>query len=180
MEDDRILMARIAGGDQRSFDVLVRRYYSTLYAVALNIIHDPAEAEDTVQDIFANLWKHRRKYTAVHSPKDYLFITMRNLAVKRLREKNRSESFSDNHKIAFDDYWEHVLEQDTYRLLIEAVESLPLRSREVIKNSLAGMRQEKIAEEMGITVATVKALKADGIKKLKQLLGPLAYLVLMI
>ena len=172
MEDDKILMVRIADSDHKSFDILVHRYYSTLFAVALRIIQDFAEAEDIVQDIFANFWNSRRKYLAIDSPKDYLFISLRNLAVKRLQEKNRRQPLTENHKNTFYDCWEYILEEETYRLLIEAIDSLPPRSREVIRNSLAGMQQENIAQEMEITVATVKALKADGIKKLRKALNP--------
>ena len=177
VEDDTVLIARIVEDDHKSFDTLVRRYYSTLFAVAQRMIQDSAEAEDIVQDIFVNLWNSRHKYLDVCSPKDYLFISLRNLAMRRLHEKNKLHALTEDHKVAFYDYWEYILEEETYRLLIEAIDALPPRSREVIKHSLTGMRQEEIAQEMGITIATVKALKADGIKKLRKALGPIVLLL---
>ena len=179
MEDDKILMARIVEGDHQSFEMLVRRYYSTLFAVGLHITRNAAEAEDMVQDLFADLWSNRRKYALVHAPKEYLFISLRNLAIKRSRALHRSQTLSDSHKVGVDDYWEYILQEETYRLLMEAIEQLPPRCRQVIKSSLTGLRQEKIAEEMGITVSTVKALKADGIKKLRKVLGPLVCLLFL-
>ena len=56
------------------------------------------------------------------------------------------------------------VEEEATQLLMQAIAKLPARSAEVIKLSLQGMRQEKIAEQMDITIFTVKALKA-AIKK---------------
>lgn len=70
-----------------------------------------------------------------------------------------------------------VVEEEKYRLLSEAINQLPPRTANVIKYSREGMSQEEIAKKMEITVATVKLLKSKGIKKLKEILGPLSFLI---
>jgi RNA polymerase sigma-70 factor (ECF subfamily) len=70
-----------------------------------------------------------------------------------------------------------MIEQETSRLLLEAIDRLPPRAAAVIRLTLEGVRQDEIGERMGITVATVKALKADGMHKLKKMLAGLCVLL---
>ena len=72
-----------------------------------------------------------------------------------------------------------VIEEERYRLLSEAIKQLPPRTATVIGYSCDGLSQEEIARKMGITVATVKLLKSHGIQKLKKILGPLSFLLVM-
>src|ERR1017187_6726566 len=49
---DADLVARCLRGDADAFDVLVRRYYRTAFAVALGVLGNRQDAEDVVQDAF--------------------------------------------------------------------------------------------------------------------------------
>lgn len=75
-------------------------------------------------------------------------------------------------------FWPYVIEEETNRLLLEAIGQLPPRSAEVMRLSLEGIRLEKIAEQMNISINTVKSLKYEAIRKLRNSLGPLIYLFL--
>lgn len=60
-------------------------------------------------------------------------------------------------------FWPYVIEEETNRLLLEAIGQLPPRSAEVMRLSLEGIRLEKIAEQMNISINTVKSLKYEAI-----------------
>ena len=178
MLSDNVLILNISNGDEHSFNQLFYRYYPTMVAVAGHLIGDNVTAKDIAQEVFARLWVGRRRYADIKSPKDFLFISTRNRALSHLRSKKSADTHH-NQMMYEERFRAGVIEEESYRLLEEAIQKLPERTREVIQRSLEGLKQDQIAEEMGIAITTVKTLKADGIRKLRQLLDP-KYLFLLL
>ena len=52
-----------------------------------------------------------------------------------------------------------LIEEETYRIIMEAIDALPVQSGRVIKLSLEGKQNKEISENLGISVNTVKSLK---------------------
>jgi RNA polymerase sigma-70 factor (ECF subfamily) len=95
--DDAELIARVLGGDQQSYQVLVRRYQASLFRVAYAMVEDRDTAEDLVQDAFV------RSYVNLERCKDrsrfrfWLLATLRNRALDHIKEKRRRDvSLSDD------------------------------------------------------------------------------------
>lgn len=177
--DDKTILKYIQQGDKIAFENMIRRYYTTLCAFANHMIKDQDNAEDIIQELFVKIWTNRYDLGSVKSLKDYLFISARNHTLTFLRSRERF--IKHLKQIPFEedsDFSAYVIEEENNRLLLEAIEQLPPRSSEVIKLSLEGIKQEKIAEQMNISINTVKSLKYEAIQKLRQKLGPLIYLFL--
>lgn len=179
MTDEKTLVLWMNKGDEESFDYMFSTYYPSVLSVAAHMTGDMAAARDIVQEVFARFWANRRKYADLKSPKDFLFIATRNQAISYLRSKRTVNKHRDS--IIYEERFRAgLVEEETYILLTEAIAQLPPRTGEVIRLSLQGLLQEEIAAQMGIALPTVKSLKADGIRKLRQRLGHLAVLVLYI
>jgi RNA polymerase sigma-70 factor, ECF subfamily len=56
-ETDEALCARVAGGDEQAFDVLVSRYQGRAYRLAWSILHDAEDARDVSQEAFVTLFR---------------------------------------------------------------------------------------------------------------------------
>lgn len=169
--EDKILLSLIIKGDSNAFRILVERYCDALVVFAVRILKDNYLAEDIVQDAFEQIWSARKKLNPTLSIKSYLYGIVRNKCFVMLRSAKVSAKYrSTLTHISDDNVMMNYIETETIRLLTSAIETLPPRSAEVIRLSLGGMKQEQIAEEMGIVLATVKALKADGIKKLQKIM----------
>src|SRR6185369_13547790 len=56
-EADARLVRRMAAGDKAALAELYDRFSRPLYATALRIVTDPAEAQDIVHDAFIALWE---------------------------------------------------------------------------------------------------------------------------
>jgi RNA polymerase sigma-70 factor (ECF subfamily) len=54
---DEILLSQTASGDQDALTILFRRYAGLVRGVSLRILHDEAEAEDLVQDLFLFIYR---------------------------------------------------------------------------------------------------------------------------
>ncbi len=168
--DDKTLFERITHHDEAAFGIVMDRYAPALFLFAFRILDDDAAAEDVVQEVFMNLWARRRVLNPGPSLRNFLYLSVRNLALNHRRMKKRHMSHAESYRLelAMNLF---VVDEERYRLFSEAMGCLAPRSAEVIRLSLEGIRQEEIGGRMGITVATVKALKADGLKKLRKLLN---------
>src|SRR3974377_842516 len=80
------LVAPVRAGDQPALAELYDRYSSVVYAVALRVLQDAAAAEDVLQDIFMQLWRHPGAYQSSrgHTPA-WLAGIARNRAIDALR-----------------------------------------------------------------------------------------------
>lgn len=169
------LLARLARGDHAAFKALSERYGRAMHFFAIRMLGDDFLAEDIVQDAFHSLWENKQSLRTVLSVRNYLYGIVRYKCLAALRSREIGQRYRDSLKPDSEDVVSQYIEAETMRLLIEAIETLPPRTGEVIRLSLEGLKQEQIARQMGIALATVKLLKAEGIKKLRHLL-PMALL----
>lgn len=165
-------------GNKSAFEQLFKSYYKTCVAFAIHFINDKSDAEDVVQEVFAKLWMQWDKMELIDSMKDYLFISVRNSCFTYIRDRERM-TCQMQELPSEEEITSHLIEEETNRLLLQAIEILPARSAEVIVLGLQGKRMEEIAQQMGISIHTVKTLKYDGIQKLKHILQNLYPLILI-
>jgi RNA polymerase sigma-70 factor, ECF subfamily len=97
MSDDPIadLIARCAASDRAAFRTLYRDSSAKLMGVLLRILHERAEAEDALQEVYTRVWVRAGRYDpAKGRGMTWLIAIARNLAIDRLRA--RPESASDD------------------------------------------------------------------------------------
>ncbi len=60
--DDGALVARVAEGDVRAFEVLYDRYRAQAFGLAMRLTRRPVVAEEVTQDAFLSLWRKASNY----------------------------------------------------------------------------------------------------------------------
>jgi RNA polymerase sigma-70 factor (ECF subfamily) len=65
-----------------------------------------------------------------------------------------------------------VIEEETFNLLLAEIKNLPESAREIMILALNGLRNQEIADELNISINTVKTQKKIAYSKLKQKLEP--------
>jgi RNA polymerase sigma-70 factor (ECF subfamily) len=168
--DDKTLFEKIKNGDADAFEQLMRRYYDALCSFAMHLVGVRYLAEDIVQDVFENLWSRRHRIVLQSSLRSFLYISVRNGALNSLRAEKRLRTHADRY-LTERRAEMFVIEDEKNRQLAEAIDLLPVRTGQVIRYSCEGLSQDDIAARMSITVATVKLLKSNGVKKLREMLG---------
>ncbi|MBQ8509267.1 MAG: sigma-70 family RNA polymerase sigma factor [Clostridia bacterium] len=86
------LLCRIAAGDGAALETLYREMKTPLFTVIYRIVGERTLAEDTLQELFVQLW---RSCPAPQKPRAYLFAMARNLAIDALREKGDVDAFDE-------------------------------------------------------------------------------------
>ena len=161
----------IKGGDAGEFEALFRAYYPSMCVVALRFVKDQNVAEDLVQDVFIRLWTKKEDYESIPCLKTFLYVAVKNLCFNYLRDKKATVDCENSDIQNLEDHFHnHLIEEETYRMISEAVDQLPAQSARIIRLALEGKQNKEIAEILGISVSTVKTLKYNAISVLRETL----------
>ena len=175
LETDLALARRAATGDERAFDLIMRRYNQRLYRVAVSIVGEPSEAEDVLQESYVRAFYRLSTYTGEGDLGAWLARIVRNESIDRLRNKSartrhitlEADLFSDPDEfgiaataradeISFSP--ERAAERDDMKRIIEvAIARLPIQFRTVfVLREVEGLSVEETAAYLEIPAATVK------------------------
>lgn len=149
---------------------LFNRYYKPLVLFADEFVKDTGVAEDLVQEFYVRLWED--KYLSDVLPvalSSYLFTSVRNACIKYGVKKDvlkNSSGIAD-----FDAPVESVMTIDEPEIhrVIKEMELLPEQTRRVVEGVvIKELKYKEVAQELNISVNTVKTLLHRGIKKLQE------------
>jgi RNA polymerase sigma factor (sigma-70 family) len=134
------------------------------------------EVDDLVQESYLRLLQARQT-TRIDSAKAYLFTTARNLALAIFRRPKifapieLTESLASRIVEEGPDVVEQVSTQQETALLLDAIDALPGRCREVfILRKLRGLPQKAIAARLGLSEQTVQVHIGRGTRKCAEFL----------
>jgi RNA polymerase sigma-70 factor, ECF subfamily len=86
--DDRALLRAVAAGDKEALRQLYARHNAVLFALALKVLSDRAEAEDVLQEAFVQIWKTAGSFDEGRGkPLGWLIMLTRSRAIDRLRSR---------------------------------------------------------------------------------------------
>src|SRR5436189_3988842 len=85
---DEALLKRISQHQQPALNELYGRYGQTLKAVIDSVVHEEAEADDVLQEIFLQIWKEADHYSPkAGKPLGWVVTIARRRAIDRLRRR---------------------------------------------------------------------------------------------
>lgn len=118
------------------------------------------------------VWKQKTVFKSSSTVKSYLYTAVKNRSLDILKSKQHKTkcalSFEAIQSMETDSFFSSELVlQETARLVDDAVNTLPLRCKKIIKLSLLGYKNGEIANELKITMNTVKAQKKIAYRKLR-------------
>jgi RNA polymerase sigma-70 factor (ECF subfamily) len=132
------------------------------------------DVDDVVQESYLRVWKARLLHP-IDSSKAFLFRVARNLALDTMRHDRKSPitAVTDlDHLFVLDDKPDaaaHAARQQEIALLVEAIDALPARCREIfILRKLQGVSQKDIAARLGLSEQTVQVQAARGLRRVAE------------
>lgn len=162
-------MAAVSPNKQTDIEDLFRFNYRPLCMYALHYLQDTDLVEDVVQECFTTLWEKLEQGTPVVNKRAYLYMTVRNRCLDRIRRKGiQTESLKpyDTYGVIDDDDAQE--RSQTEARLWTAIDSLPEKCREVfLLSKRDGLKYEEIAKELGLSVNTVRNQISKALNVLK-------------
>jgi RNA polymerase sigma-70 factor (ECF subfamily) len=174
---DLELMQGIQLGDPDALSVLYDRYNGIIKALILRVIHNEAEADDLLQEIFMEIWNQAKNFSAQKGkPLGWMVTLARRRAIDGLRKKQayaRAEERLQSETEQQPDAWVHntteteISRGDTRELIRKVIDSLPLPQQQAVELAFfQGMSQREIAAKTNTPLGTVKTRLELGLKKI--------------
>ena len=154
-----------AGKSPIDFKKFFEEFFPAVYALMRKYTQEDEVAWDLAQDAFLKGEENAKAF--VYTVAKNLFVNYRN------REKLKAEVYANLEIDEVDDnnYLKEIMAIETKRLLYAAIDQLPPQTRTIILLNLAGKNNTEIAEDLSISVNTVKSLKKAAYQTLRSLLA---------
>lgn len=170
---DVTLFKLISGGDEDAFCEIYDRYWLKLLEKAATRLHTLDAAEDTVQDIFVQLYAKRHELAGVSSPSQYLLTALKYKVYSQYRTQVLHHRYVDHYLsnapiYTHEDAEQHQNNKELLEKIKSITEKMPRQCRTVYRYSREyNMSQREISEKLGISLSTVKKhiTKALGMMK---------------
>ncbi len=175
MTDDKKTIEMVKNGNTDAYSLLVEKYQTPLYRIALAILHDPYETEDVLQDAFIQGYL---KLDSLRSPEKYYpwmvqIVKKRCFnVISRTKRAESAEVHAEYIEALSDDAPspEEITVTEEEKNSVEcAIDSLPPLLRETARLFfLHGIKQKQIAMHLGVPEGTVKRRIHDAKLKLRK------------
>ncbi len=159
----RSLLQQVAAGDEAAIRSVIETYRALIWSIARRF--DPVDAEDAVQEIFLDVWKHAARFDPALST-ETTFVAM--VARRRVIDRRRRKALRDRTltKVATISH-EGPPGPDVgaeAAMVARCFEQLSEEQREVLVLAICeGMTQTEIAAVLAMPLGTVKAHARRGL-----------------
>ena len=168
------LAKRIRAGDVTAFETLYKLFWTAMYSFAFRYVQSGEEAEDVVQEVFFRIWRSRSEWNVIGSVQNYLFISVRNASIARLRRNATAQRWSERERVSSSGESTSGPEADLevaerHADIERALAEMPEKRRAVCAMRwIDGMSYAQIAERLGITEKTVENHIGNGVKFMRE------------
>lgn len=170
--DDVELVRRVAQGDQRAFETVMRHHNRMLYRIARSILKNEAEAEDAVQEAYLAAYRNVGSFRGGSTLSTWLGRIVINEAYGRLRKQKRAavivpfdaqergeQRFQEGNMV--DEKTEQpeaaAMRAELRQLLERKIDELPAQFRTVFMlRDVEELTVEETAECLDVPAATVR------------------------
>lgn len=180
-ESDDELIGRLAGGDLQALETLYARYARPVFALAVRVLGDEAEAEEVTQDVFERAWRYAPSFDPSRGRfGTWLLSVTHHVAVDALRRRRRRPQAVGGEvgalalQVVADprvDVATASIEHVEGAQIRRALQALPEAQRRAIELAyFAGLSHLEIAAALGDPLGTVKARIRRGMERLRAVL----------
>lgn len=158
--EEELIWTKICQRDLSAFEAFYKENYKMLYISCYRYVGHAELAQEIVNDAFLKIWESSGQINLQSSLKSYLYRTVVNMSLNAIKKEATAKknlkslaSFSDTTTVADPD-----LEVEELKLqLYKAIDRLPPQCKKVFLLSRhEGLKQQEIADQLGISIKTVK------------------------
>ncbi|MDT0677962.1 RNA polymerase sigma-70 factor [Autumnicola musiva] len=160
----------------KEFRELFQSLYPSLCLFANSYLKNTGISKDVTQEVFINVWEKKVKFTSYAAAKSFLYTAVKNKCIDHLRS---SRVRLTEHSVEVDlleqedmksFFYKEALSAETAGIIKKTIDELPPKCREIMRLSLKELTNPEIAEELSISINTVKTQKKIAYSKLRSIL----------
>src|SRR5437016_871889 len=171
------LMLGIQSGDADAFSQIYDRYNGIVKALILRIIHNETEADDLLQELFLEIWREAKNFSAQKGKPLGCMVTLarrraidalsKKQAYSRAEERLQMETEQQPEAWVHNSTQEEIVLGDTRVLVRDVISRLPPPQQQAVELAFfQGMSQREIAAHTNTPLGTVKTRLELGLKKI--------------
>lgn len=154
--------------ESKEFEIFFRRLYLPLGMYALRIVDDADVSEDLVQDAFMKAWLYIENGGEIDNFSSFMYRSVRNICLSYLRDRREMLDESNIPEVGDEEIDTSFRDARIW----QAIDGLPEKCREVfLMSKRDGLTNEEIAEELGISIKTVKNQITKAFSRLREALS---------
>ncbi|WP_430974183.1 RNA polymerase sigma factor [Sunxiuqinia rutila] len=167
------LIQKLKNGDSAAFDALFTLYASKLFNFVNKYLDLKEEAEEIVQDVFLNLWKHKKEIRSEKAFKSYLYQialnNIRNYFNKKLVQEKHKQLIAQNYLFEKESDANELDYESVIKKVDQLIDQLPPKRKEIfLLSRKEGLDISEIANYLNISEATVKNQITSAVAFLKK------------
>lgn len=168
------ILADVAAGRSEAMEACIAEYGGMVWSLALKMSPSREEAEEGVQEVFIDIWRHAARFDpAVSSEATFVAMIARRRLIDRHRRRRARPliaSLADSAQPAAPAATSAVEIADEADRVRRCLDRLRPEERRVLELALGeGLSQAAIAERTGLPIGTVKSHARRGLIRLRQL-----------
>lgn len=174
---DTLLIERIGRRDTEAFASLYDRHQAILLGLLIRILHERAEAEDVLQEVFLAVWQRAAGYDEARGTVFTWLVTMtRSRAIDRLRSRGARERLStqaaQEPQLNVTDTEDTAAQTERSEIVRQALDGITEQQRHALMLAyFAGLSQSEIARRLNEPLGTIKSRMRAALQKLHELLN---------
>lgn len=155
-------------GEEKGFNYFFSTLYPALLYFAFRMTRDRAAAEEIVEDSFIKLWAIHKEFDHPQKIKSWLYTTIRNKSINQLK-KGQEQEFAQLQQHSETYVLQTMVYSEFFREIDAAINSLPRECAKVFRMIyIDGKPLKQIAEELELSISTVKTQKARGLSHIRE------------
>jgi len=171
--------------DQIGLDALFKEFYDRLVYFSIQFVKDKYQAQDIVQDAFIKYWQLRDTVIPHHTAiKNFLYHTVRNASLNVIRHEKIVEDYiqlQGNAEPEEPCVIDAIIRTELMAEIHSAIQSLPESYRLIsVMGYFHGKKNQEIADELNMSINTVKKQKQRALQLLRLKLTPETFMLLMV
>lgn len=176
------LLRRLASGDKDAFTAFYGATNARVYGMALRVLRDPGYTEETVQEVYLQVWRSAYSFDPARGSALSWLIT---LAHRRAIDRVRSEQSAGDRasaygaaglRAAFDEVSDEATRHEEEQAVVDCLDALTVLQRSSVDLAYyGGLTYRQVAERLQVALPTIKSRIRDGLARLRECLGGQSY-----
>jgi RNA polymerase sigma factor (sigma-70 family) len=178
MKENQLLWKSFLEGNKEAIGTIFLLVHDDLYRYGLKLAGNSNLVEDSIQDLFLQLWKNRQNLKPVDNLKPYLFKSFRNHMIDNLELRNPVMHIESDFEHPFEVTFSHEdfiirqqVSEENLQKITDALNNLTSRQREAIYlRFFEELDFDTIAIIMDMNVQSVRNTLHRGLQSLRNLM----------
>jgi RNA polymerase sigma-70 factor (family 1) len=178
---DDIVWQHIRERNIPAFESYYKEHFKEFLLVAYKFVKSVPVSQEIVNDVFLKIWEDAGKIVIESSLKAYIYKAVVNRSINALNKQQKELQNQREFALLPQEFYEEKqLETNELKVqLYKAIDNLPDQCKKVfLLSRFEGLKQQEIADKLGISIKTVKNHITQALKTLARHAGK--YMVLLL